>query len=92
MKKVVWQQITGNCWVERLLGDVSLCVQRNRSWKAQGDAKPFKIEVFGNIWVQPHREGFASLAEAQRGAEKIAKKIVRGLVAWASSRAAGEGR
>ena len=89
MKKVVWQQITRNCWVVRLPGGVSLCVQRNRSWKAQRDAKPFKIEVFGNIWAQQHREGYASLAEAQLGAEKIAKKIVHGLATWASSRAAG---
>lgn len=81
----VWQQITRNCWVANLRGGVSLCVQRNRSWKAQCDLKPFKIVVFGNVWAQQHREGYESLAKAQLGAERIAKNIVRGLARWATA-------
>jgi hypothetical protein len=59
-------------------------VTRNRSWKALRDDKPFKIEVFGNIWVQQHREGYVFLEQAQLAAEEAARKIVRGLVAWAA--------
>lgn len=90
IKTIVWQQITRNHWVAKLPGDVSIAVQRNRSWKALRDDKPFKIEVFGNIWAQQHREGYTSLAEAQIGAEKIAKKIVKGLVTWAYTSTSGK--
>jgi hypothetical protein len=84
VKEVTWKQVTRNHWTAPLPGGVTLDVIRNRSWKAQRDDKPFKIEVFGNIWVQQHREGYASLDEAQIGAEQIAKKIVRDLATWAS--------
>lgn len=84
-KGVVWVQVTRNCWVAKLPGNVSLGVQRNRSWKALLDPKPFKIEVFGNIWAQQHREGYESLAAAQIGAEQVAKKIVRRLAKWATA-------
>jgi hypothetical protein len=83
--KVVWQQITRNCWVAKLHGGVSLCVERNRSWKRSHDPNPFKIEVFGNIWAQQDRKGYGSLAEAQYNAERIAKKIVRRLAKWAAA-------
>ena len=81
---IVWKQITRNHWTATLLGDVTINVTRNRSWKAMRDDKPFKIEVFGNIWIQQHREGFEFLEQAQLAAEDAARKIVRGLVAWAS--------
>jgi hypothetical protein len=84
-KVVVWEQVTRNCWVANLPGGVSIDVRRNRSWKASRDPKPFKIEVFGNVWAQQHGEGYASLAEAQRGAEQIAKKTVRRLATWAAA-------
>lgn len=84
MKKIIWEQITHNHWWARLPGDVTINVTRNRSWKAQRDDKPFKIEVFGNVWVQQHREGYEYLDEAQLAAEEAAKKIVRGLAAWAA--------
>jgi hypothetical protein len=79
-----WKQITRNHWTAMLPGGVTIDVMRNRSWKAQRDDKPFKIEVFGNIWAQQHREGFAFLEQAQIAAEDAARKIVRGLVAWAA--------
>lgn len=82
---VVWWQVTRNSWVSILPNGVSLTVARNRSWKANRDPKPFKIEVFGNVWAQQHREGYETLAEAQLGAERIAKKIVRGLAKWATT-------
>ena len=82
---VIWKQITRNHWVANLPGDVTLGVTRNRSWKAQRDAKPFKIEVFGNIWAQQHREGYEFLKQAQLAAEGIAKKIVRDLATWAAT-------
>lgn len=82
--KIDWKELTRNCWVASLPGDVSLGVTRHRSWKTQHDPKPFKIEVFGNVWAQPRREGYETLAEAQYGAEQIAKQIVRGLAKWAA--------
>jgi hypothetical protein len=88
VKEVAWKQVTRNHWTAHLPGGVTLDVTRNRSWKAQRDGKPFKIEVFGNIWVQQHREGYVTLDEAQIGAEQIAKKIVRNLAAWASAKRA----
>jgi len=89
MKSLVfWKQITRNHWIAHLPGDVTLGVTRNRSWKAQRDTKPFKIEVFGNIWPQQHREGYEVLEQAQlaaEAAEDSAKKIVRDLAAWAAT-------
>ena len=82
--QITWKQITRNHWTANLPGAVTLNVTRNRSWKAQRDAKPFKIEVFGNIWAQQHREGYALLEQAQLAAEDAARKIVRGLAAWAA--------
>ena len=70
---VVWRQLTRNCWVATLPGGVTLSVDRNRSWRALRDPRPFKIEVLGNIWAQQHREGYATLDEAQRGAERVAE-------------------
>lgn len=84
MTAITWKQITRNHWTATLLGGVTINVVRNRSWKALRDDKPFKIEVFGNIWVQQHREGYELLEQAQLAAEEAARKIVRGLVAWAS--------
>jgi hypothetical protein len=84
MTNIVWKQITRNHWTANLPGGVSLGVVRNRSWKAQRDDKPFKIEVFGNIWAQQHREGYEILEQAQLAAEDIAKKIVLDLAAWAA--------
>ena len=86
MKKMIdWRQITRNCWVANLPGGVSIGVDRNRSWKSLRDPKPFKIAVFGNIYAQQHREGYEDLETAQAAAEQVAKKIVRGLVKWATS-------
>ena len=84
MTTITWKQITRNHWTATLLGGVTINVTRNRCWKAMRDDKPFKIEVFGNIWVQQHREGYEFLEQAQLAAEDAARKIVRGLVAWAS--------
>lgn len=81
---IVWTQITRNHWAATLLGGVTINVTRNRSWKAQRDSKPFKIEVFGNVWVQQHREGYVLLEQAQLAAEEAARKIVRGLATWAA--------
>jgi len=81
---IVWKQTTRNHWRGAMPGGVGLDVTRNRSWKAQRDAKPFKVEVFGNIWAQQHREGYEFLEQAQLAAEDMARKIVRGLAAWAS--------
>lgn len=79
-----WRQITRNHWTATLPGGVSINVTRNRSWKAQRAAKPFKIDVFGNLWVQQHREGYEFLEQAQLAAEDAARMIVRGLAAWAA--------
>lgn len=84
MTAIKWNQITRNHWTATLPGGVTINVVRNRSWKSLRDDKPFKIEVFGNIWVQQHREGFELLEQAQLAAEDAARKIVRGLAAWAA--------
>jgi hypothetical protein len=77
-------RITPNCWIARPIEEgPTMSVYRNRSWRKNlaTSPRPFRIEVFGIHHFNREHE-HETLAEAQRDAESVARRMIGDLALW----------
>ena len=68
-----WHESTPNCHVGTI-GQMSVEVDRHRSWRRYAFSKPWRVRIFGNR--APGLADFASLGEAKHEAESVGEKWI----------------
>jgi hypothetical protein len=77
--QIEWVQMTSNCFSARLPHGAEMSVERNRSWRRIGIAKPWRIRALGNHWISDGE--FETPEEAMDEAERLVHKVALAIVA-----------